>query len=121
MTREAEIRTAIAQPRLEIVDVRRVRIGKNQPVTDESEVFQRAFKHAQRAGVFRRHAGTADQVAGKFDGVDDDGQSRNRSLIEVFDRVCSSTCFTMTAQYRLGPSLPSGSFLPGIVPGTTTE
>ena len=34
----------------------------------------------------------------------------------VLTRVCASTCFTITAQYR--PYLPSGE---GRVPGTTTD
>ena len=48
-------------------------------------------------------------------------QSRSSSLIEVLARVCASTIFTMTAQYSDGPGEPSGSGLPGIEPGTTTE
>jgi hypothetical protein len=67
-------------------------------VTDETELFERRLQHIQRAGVFRRYAGTADQVAGKLDGVNDGDQSRSRSLIDVFDRVCSSTRLTITAQ-----------------------
>ena len=47
-------------------------------------------------------------------------QSRSRSLMEVFDRVFASTRFTMTAQYRPGPGVPSAMGLPGRVPGTTT-
>lgn len=47
-------------------------------------------------------------------------QSRSRSLMEVFDRVFASTRFTMTAQYRPGPGVPSAMGLPGMVPGTTT-
>ena len=39
----------------------------------------------------------------------------------VFDRVRSSTRFTITAQPSDGPGAPSGSVLPGKLPGTTTE
>ena len=39
----------------------------------------------------------------------------------VLLRVLSSTCFTITAQARFGPGLPSGKGFPGNVPGTTTE
>ena len=42
-------------------------------------------------------------------------QSRKSSLIPVFERVFSSTRFTITAQYRLM------SFFDGIDPATTTE
>ena len=41
--------------------------------------------------------------------------------MEVFDRVFSSTCFTITAQYKEGPVDPFGRSLPGSDPGTTTE
>jgi hypothetical protein len=41
---------------------------------------------------------------------------RSKSLIEVFDRVCASTRFTMTAQFS--DYLPSAV---GRLPGTTTE
>ena len=43
-------------------------------------------------------------------------QSRKSSLIEVFDRVRSSTVFVMITQYRAGRSA-----LPPMVPGWTTE
>lgn len=48
-------------------------------------------------------------------------QSRKSSLMLVFDRVCASTRFTITAQDSDGPGEPSGSGLPGSEPGTTTE
>ena len=48
-------------------------------------------------------------------------QSRSNSLIPVFDRVCASTVLTITAQYRLGPGMPSTFTFGGKVPGTTTE
>ena len=35
-------------------------------------------------------------------------------MIPVFERVCASTVFTMTAQYSEGPGVPSGSGLPGM-------
>jgi len=43
------------------------------------------------------------------------------AMMEVFERVCSSTVFTITAQYSDGPCVPSGSGLPGMDPDTTTE
>jgi hypothetical protein len=43
--------------------------------------------------------------------------SLNRSLIEVFDRVCASTVLTITAQYK--PGLDGSLF--GKLPGTITE
>ncbi len=42
-------------------------------------------------------------------------QSRNNSLIAVFDRVRASTRLTMTAQYKFTP------FFDGNDPATTTE
>lgn len=42
--------------------------------------------------------------------------ARNSSLIDVLARVCASTRFTITAQYK--PYLPSAE---GSVPGTTTD
>ncbi len=48
-------------------------------------------------------------------------QSRSNSLIDVLARVCASTVFTITAQYRPGPGVPSGNGRPANVPGTTTE
>src|SRR5437016_4274453 len=42
--------------------------------------------------------------------------ARSSSLMEVLARVCASTRFTMTAQYRL--TLPSAE---GSEPGTTTD
>jgi len=44
--------------------------------------------------------------------------SLNRSLIDVFDLVFSSTCLIITTQYKAGPS---GLVLLGKLPGTTTE
>ena len=41
-------------------------------------------------------------------------QSRSSSLIEVLDRVRSSTRLTITAQYRPGPAEPSDIGLPGV-------
>jgi len=42
-------------------------------------------------------------------------------LIEVLERVRSSTRLTMTQQYKFGPGSPFGNGLPGRVPATTTE
>ena len=44
-----------------------------------------------------------------------DLQSRSSSLMLVFDLVCASTFFTITAQYKLTP------FLDGKDPATTTD
>ena len=44
-----------------------------------------------------------------------DLQSRKSSLMLVFDLVCASTFFTITAQYKLTP------FLDGKDPATTTD
>ena len=48
-------------------------------------------------------------------------QSRSNSLIEVLERVFSSTVFTITAQYVEGPQFCPGIGLPGRLPDTTTE
>ena len=62
MTRETEVRASVAQPRVEIVHVGGVGVRKRQPVAHEAQIFQRCLKNSQRAGIFGRHAGTADQV-----------------------------------------------------------
>ena len=104
----------------------------NRPIHREPVLRERSFEHAKRAAVLGRDARAADQRLCEGDRVVRRGgcggahvrsrtQSRSSSLIEVFERVCASTRLTITAQYRLGPGLPSGSGLPGRLPGTTTE
>lgn len=67
-----------------------------------------------RAAIRRGDGVAAQQVLSQGDGVD---HARSSSLIEVLERVCASTRFTITAQARLGDA----GVLPGRVPGTTTE
>src|SRR5207253_6293690 len=106
-------------------------LGEGQRVAGEAEPLEVRCDNAERALILWRHARTADQLGGKRHRIDrpimrggrsrDVVHSRRRSLIEVLARVCASTCLTMTAQYRLGPGLPSGNARPGSEPGTTTE
>ncbi len=71
---------------------------------------------AQRVALGRRLAAPYNMrnVIGPY-------QSRNSSLIDVFERVFPSTRLTMTAQASEGPGVPSGNGFPGNAPGTTTE
>jgi len=85
---KAEIRRRIAKPGIQIVDIRRIGIGKFQPVADKADPLKCCLQYIQRTGIRRRNAGAAEQVTGKLDGVNDGDQSRSRSLIDVLDRVC---------------------------------
>ena len=98
MPGEAEIGGAVADAGIEVVHVRRPRLGKGQPVAGEPEAVKRVLQHVERPGVLGRDAGTADERAAQVKRVDDVGQSLSRSLIEVLERVFSSTLLTMTAQ-----------------------
>ena len=79
----------------------------------------RPGQHAQRVGRLRRDgAEQAERESGDAQQAGRGGAHplRKRSLMLVFERVCASTRFTMTAQYRL--YLPSAL---GRLPLTTTE
>src|SRR5271165_2921760 len=93
-------------------------LAETQPRDGEAEPLQRADQHDLRAAIRRGDGVAAQQVLGESDRVD---HARSSSLIEVLERVCASTRFTITAQARFGPGVPSGSGRPGSVPGTTTE
>ena len=95
------------------------RLPVAQPGDGEAQRLQQLRQNILRAVIRRGDGGAADQCLGKGDGVG--GQSRSNSLIEVLERVRSSTRLTITAQYSDGPGVPSGKGLPGSVPGTTTE
>ena len=73
------------------------------------------------ASLAASQAAEAQQNAGNGDGIGGHAQSLSSSLMEVLERVRSSTRLTMTAQYKFGPGSPFGNGLPGIVPDTTTE
>jgi hypothetical protein len=73
-------------------------IGPTEPLMEPVIVEE------QGATSLGRAAARPDDCAPGDDGIGGTGcgshrdQSRRRSLIEVFDRVCASTFFTMTAQ-----------------------
>ena len=95
---ETEVGRLIADAGIEVLDLGRMVGGKGQPVTGETELVERRLQDVHGAFVGRRHGRTADQGLGKVDGVHDTAQSRSRSLMEVLERVFSSTCLTITAQ-----------------------
>ncbi len=98
MAGEAEIGRGGAVARIEVVHVRRIGVGEGEAVADEAEPFQHLLQVAERAAFRRGHARAADQVARQFDRVDQIGQSRKSSLIEVLARVPASTRLMITAQ-----------------------
>ena len=95
---ETEIGRGIAEAGVKVGDIRRAFLRENQLVTGKAELFERRLEDIQRTGVLWRHRRAADQRPGQSKGLGRRCHSRNRSLIEVFERVCSSTCLTMTAQ-----------------------
>jgi hypothetical protein len=103
VAREAEMRAARADAGVEVVDVGRAGFRERHALAAEAERAERALEHAQHALVLRGHRGAADQGLREADGIDlrhrrPAGHPRRSSLIEVLERVFSSTRFTITAQ-----------------------
>src|SRR5262245_44990249 len=92
--------------------------SKRHAMNGEASLLEQAFKERQRSAFDRRDCPAAQELAGNDDGLDGTcpSQSRNSCLMLVLGRLRSSTGLTMTAQYNPGPP-----FLPGSMPGTTTE
>src|SRR5262249_44817872 len=59
VTGKAEIPTAVAQPRVEIVDGRSILGLEAQPVTRKSQWPECRFEHAKRARVLRCYGGAS--------------------------------------------------------------
>ena len=56
-----------ADARIEIVDVRRARFRKNDPLRRKAGLFQRRLEDAERAAVVRRHRAASDKRAAKVE------------------------------------------------------
>ena len=86
---------------IQVVDRRRAIGFEPEPVAVEAQRLQRLSQHIERPGIGRRDARAADQGLGQCDGIGNrraGHHARSSSLIEVLERVLSSTCFTITAQ-----------------------
>ena len=122
MAREHEVRRPGPNAGVDVFSVVVARFGEHHAVNIEPGFAEHALQVGDRPAFFRRHGRAADQLARKRDGIGSHAaQSRRSSLMLVFERVCSSTRLTMTAQYSAGVGAPFGPGLPGKVPGTTTE
>jgi hypothetical protein len=97
VARKTEMRRARAQARVEIVDVGRTGLAEGQPMAREPRRRERALERAERAVVGRRHRLAADEVGRERDRIEP-AHGRKSSLIEVLERVFSSTRLMMTAQ-----------------------
>ena len=84
-------------------------VGQLQDLAVDLDQDRRVGRHVHVRGVLLRHqAQHALEVVGHA-GLHARLQARSSSLMEVLARVCASTFFTMTAQYRLWlPSAPAG-------------
>ncbi len=60
MAGKTEMRRAVAQPGIEVVD-----IAERQAMGDKAQLFQHRFQHIQRARIFGRHRRAADQSLGQ--------------------------------------------------------
>ncbi len=103
MAGEAEIGTALAEARIEIVHLRRVGRLEGQTMANEAQPLELALEQGQRAALVGRDARAADEGARELDDVDEAvgearAHARSSSLIEVLARVRSSTRLTMTQQ-----------------------
>ena len=67
--REAQMRRARTQARIEILHIRRAGFRHRQPVAGEARRLQHALEQRQRAAFDRRDAAAADQRLGKLDGI----------------------------------------------------
>ena len=67
---EAEMRSALADAGIEIVDRRRARLGEAETVAGETEPRQRPLDQSKRAALGRRHARAAHEIAGQSDRVE---------------------------------------------------
>ncbi len=88
-------------------------VGKQPP--DQHDAIALVGRYIRRADQRVCHGVSFGRDRGGIYAPRFSGQSRSNSLIEVFERVCASTFFTITAQYRLIP------FFEGIEPATTTD
>src|SRR3546814_2205364 len=70
MAGEAEMRRRIADPCVQVVDVRGVGVGERQAMAVEAEPFEHALQQVERAALRRRHTRATDQLAGERDRVD---------------------------------------------------
>src|SRR5258708_1948647 len=98
---KSQTRSSCAELRIRIFDVGGARLAERQTVAGKAERLQGAFEDGERAFVFRRHAGTPDQLARQLDGIEGAGhaiQLLSSSLIDVLARVPASTRFRITAQ-----------------------
>ena len=123
MTGKTDMRTFAAQPGEHILN-----FAKPQAMDGKAQPPQHPGQNLLRASIRRGNRRTANKRLSQRKRIGEPRgrvfpvhQSRNSSLIDVFDRVCASTVFTMTAQYSDGPGDPFGRALPGKDPGTTTE
>ncbi len=69
MSGEGDVRRAVADTGIEIVDIGGAGLAEGDAMHLEAGGFQDIFKHAERAGVRRRHRRAAQEIAGDGEGV----------------------------------------------------
>jgi len=108
MPGETQVGPFRTDPGVEISDRFRPRFGESQGMALEPETFQKGSQHIDRPGILGRYTRPANQCLRQIQRLRRSAhgenpsivnrQSRKRSLIDVLDRVFSSTRLTMTAQ-----------------------
>src|SRR5262249_43095597 len=66
---EGDMRRAVSEPRIEIVDIGRAMLAEGDPMNLEAGCFQKALENTERAGIKRGYRGTADEIANNRKGI----------------------------------------------------
>ena len=69
MAGKGDVRRAVADAGIEIVDIGGAGLAEGDAMHLEAGGFQKVFENTERAGVGRGDGGAADEVAGNGDGV----------------------------------------------------